>query len=113
VQADDAARSLASGERVLLDAPQTIADGLRASLGTLNFDLIRRYCRGIMTVSEEEIVAAMRRFLECTKLLIEASSAVPVAALLARRLPGDYRRVGVIITGGNVDLDRLPWGKSS
>ena len=69
-----------------------------------------RYCRAIVTVSEEEIIAAMRLFLECTKLLIEPSSAVPLAALLAgppaRRT---YQRVGVIITGGNVDLDRLPW----
>jgi threonine dehydratase len=108
-QADDAARSLAGGERVLLDAPETVADGLRASLGALNFELMRRYCRGIFTVSEEEIIAAMRLFLECTKLLIEPSSAVPLAALLAGRLPSAYRRVGVIITGGNVDLDRLPW----
>lgn len=108
-QADDAARSLASGQRILLDAPDTVADGLRASLGVLTFEIARQYCRGIMTVSETEIVSAMRRFLECTKLLIEASSAVPVAALLARRLPAEFRRVGVIITGGNVDLDRLPW----
>ncbi len=108
-QADDAARSLASGKRILIDAPDTIADGLRASLGVLTFDIARRYCRSILTVSEAEIVSAMRRFLECTKLLIEASSAVPVAALLAGRLPAEFRRVGVIITGGNVDLDRLPW----
>jgi threonine dehydratase len=108
-QADDAARSLSGGERVLLDAPETVADGLRASLGVLNFELIRRYCRAIVTVSEEEIIAAMRLFLECTKLLIEPSSAVPLAALLAGRLPATYQRVGVIITGGNVDLDRLPW----
>ena len=108
-QADDAARSLSGGERILLDAPETVADGLRASLGVLNFELIRRYCRAIVTVSEEEIIAAMRLFLECTKLLIEPSSAVPLAALLAGRLPATYQRVGVIITGGNVDLDRLPW----
>ncbi|HZF17699.1 MAG TPA: pyridoxal-phosphate dependent enzyme [Steroidobacteraceae bacterium] len=110
-QADDAARSLAAGERILVDAPDTIADGLRASLGVLTFDIARRHCRAIVTVSEAEIVDAMRRFLECTKLLIEASSAVPVAALLTGRLPPQFRRVGVIITGGNVDLDRLPWRK--
>jgi len=107
--ADDAVRSLATGERVLVDAPETVADGLRASLGVLNFELIRTYCRAIVTVSEGEIIAAMRRFLECTKLLIEPSSAVPVAALIGRHLSADYQRVGVIITGGNVDLDRLPW----
>jgi threonine dehydratase len=111
--ADDAARSLASGERILLDAPETVADGLRASLGALNFQMIRSHCRGIVTVGEDEIIAAMRRFLECTKLLIEPSSAVPVAALLAARLPAEYRRIGVIITGGNVDLDRLPWQGSA
>jgi threonine dehydratase len=108
-EANDAARSFLSGERILLDAPTTVADGLRGSLGVLNFELIRRYCRAIVTVSEEEIIAAMRRFLECTKLLIEPSSAVPVAALLAGRLPASHERVGVIVTGGNVDLDRLPW----
>lgn len=107
--ADDAARSLATGERVLLDAPETIADGLRASLGLITFALVRKYCRGIVTVSEAEIIAAMRRFLECTKLLIEPSSAVPVAAVLAGRLPAELRRIGIIVTGGNVDLDRLPW----
>lgn len=112
-QADDAARSLAGGERIVVDAPQTIADGLRASLGVLTFDYIRRYCRGIVTVTEEEIASAMRHFLECTKLLIEASSAVPVAALLAGRLAPQFRRVGVIITGGNVDLARLPWQQPS
>ena len=109
--ADDAARSLATGGRILVDAPETVADGLRASLGVLNFELIRTYCRAIVTVSEGEIIAAMRRFLECTKLLIEPSSAVPVAALIGHHLSADYRRVGVIITGGNVDLDRLPWQK--
>lgn len=112
-QADDAARSLATGRRVVIDAPDTIADGLRASLGEITFEHVRRFCRGIVTVSEADIVAAMRRFLECTKLLIEASSAVPVAALLARRLPPELRRVGVIVTGGNVDLDRLPWQREA
>ncbi len=107
--ADDAARSLATGERVLLDAPDTIADGLRGSLGVITFVLVHKYCRGIVTVSEAQIIAAMRRFLECTKLLIEPSSAVPIAAMLAGRLPAELRRVGIIITGGNVDLDRLPW----
>jgi len=108
-QADDAARSLARGERIVVDAPQTVADGLRASLSALTFEYARRYCRGIVTVSEEEIIAAMRHFLECSKLLIEASSAVAVAALLAGRLAPQFRRVGVILTGGNVDLARLPW----
>ena len=111
--ADDAARSLATGKRVLLDAPDTVADGLRSSLGLITYELVRKYCRGIVTVSETEIVAAMRRFLECTKLLIEPSSAVPVAAVLARHLPAEMRRVGIIITGGNVDLDRMPWQASA
>ncbi|MGH8262716.1 MAG: pyridoxal-phosphate dependent enzyme [Steroidobacterales bacterium] len=110
-QADDAARSLARGERIVVDAPETVADGLRASLSALTFEYARRYCRGIVTVSEAEIIAAMRHFLECTKLLVEASSAVPVAALLAGRLAPQFRRVGVILTGGNVDLGRLPWQK--
>lgn len=112
-QADDAARSLASGQRIIVDSPDTIADGLRASLGEITFGFVSRWCRGVLTVSEGEIAAAMRLFLECTKLLIEPSSSVPVAALLAKRLPDNYRRVGVILTGGNVDLDRLPWQRAA
>ena len=109
--ADDARRSLQSGTRVMANDPQTIADGLRASLGDLSFALIREHVDDIVTVSEAAIVSAMRRVWEVMKIVIEPSSAVPVAALLEGALPAAGRRIGVILSGGNVDTDRLPWLK--
>jgi threonine dehydratase len=106
---DDAARSLATGVRQPPTGGHTIADGLRTALGALPFEIARRNVADIVTVSEQEIVEAMRLVWEVTKLVIEPSSAVPVAALLERRLPLEGRRVGVILSGGNVDLDALPW----
>ena len=106
---DDAARSLATGVRQPPTGGTTVADGLRTALGARPFEIIRRNVTGIVTVSEAEIVAAMRLVWEVMKIVIEPSSAVPVAALLERRLPAAGRRVGVILTGGNVDLDALPW----
>lgn len=108
-QADDARQSFRRGARVVLDSPDTIADGLRASLGERNFELIHRYADDIVCVEESEIVAAMRFVWERMKLVIEPSSAVPIAALLHRRLELPGQRVGLIVSGGNVDLDRLPW----
>ena len=108
--ADDAARSFAAGERLLQTDPRTIADGLRTSLGELNFAIIHRDVQDIITVSEADIVAAMRLFWEVCKQLIEPSSATVLAAVLAR--PGYFagRRTGLILSGGNVDLDApLPW----
>lgn len=108
--ADDAARSLACGERQPQTDPRTIADGLRTSLGELNFAIIRRDVEAIVTVSDAQIVSAMRLVWELTKQVIEPSSATVVAALLAE--PGRFggQRVGAILSGGNVDLDLpLPW----
>ncbi len=114
VGADDAARSLAAGERILQTDPITIADGLRTSLGELTWPILRDHLDAIETVREEEIVAAMRLFWERTKLLIEPSSAVAVAVILSGRFPARRpARVGVILSGGNVDLDRLPWARSA
>ncbi len=107
--ADDAWQGFRSGNRVILDAPETIADGLRASLGQLNFDLIGRYVDDIVRVEEASIVRAMKTVWERMKILIEPSAAVPVAALLDRQIDVDGLRVGVILSGGNVDLDGLPW----
>ena len=106
---DDAARSLATGVRQPPTGGTTVADGLRTALGVRPFEIIRRNVTDIATVSDEQIVAAMRLVWEVMKIVIEPSSAVPVAALLERRLPAAGRRVGVILTGGNVDLDALPW----
>lgn len=107
-QADDAYQSFRSGERRALNAPQTIADGLRGSIGVRNFELLRRLVDDVVTVSEADIVAAMRVVLEDLKLLIEPSSAVPVAALLAGKL-GRNGRIGVVLSGGNVDLGLCPF----
>jgi threonine dehydratase len=107
-QADDAYQSFRSGERRAVNAPDTIADGLRGSIGALNFELLRRLVDDVVTVSEPEIVAAMRVVLGDLKLLIEPSSAVPVAALLGGKL-GRGVRVGVVLSGGNVDLDLCPF----
>jgi len=107
--ADDTFRSFRSGSRQSVIAPQTIADGLRATLGSLNFELLRRYVDDVVVVSEREIIEAMRIVLQDFKLLIEPSSAVPVAAALAGKLGREGQRVGIIITGGNVDLDECPF----
>jgi len=107
-QADDAYRSFHSGQRCTATAPQTIADGLRGSIGVRNFELLRSHVDDVATVTEAEIVTAMRVVLGHLKLLIEPSSAVPVAALLAGKL-GAGRRVGVVLSGGNVDLELCPF----
>lgn len=107
--ADDAARSLESGSIEPSVAPRTIADGLLTSLGELTFAVIRRRVEAIVTVGDEAIVEAMRRVWERMKIVIEPSAAVPLAALLAGGLDVAGRRVGIIVSGGNVDLDRLPW----
>jgi threonine dehydratase len=107
--AADAKRSFDTGELQPMPEPRTIADGLRGALGTRTFAVIRTLVDDIVTVSEEDIVQAMRLVWERLKIVIEPSCAVPVAALLAGAVPLDGRRAGVILTGGNVDLDRLPW----
>jgi threonine dehydratase len=109
--ADDAARSKAAGKLIPQTAPRTIADGLLTSLGDLTWPLVRDRVERIVTVTEEEIVAAMRLAWERAKLLIEPSSAVALAGVLSgdfRQLVG-LRRVGVVLSGGNVNLDSLPW----
>jgi threonine dehydratase len=109
--ADDAARSKAEGKLVLQTGPRTIADGLRTSMGDLTWPVLRDQVERVLTVTDEEIVAAMRLAWERGKLLIEPSAAVAVAAVLGdqfRALEG-LNRVGVILSGGNVNLDDLPW----
>jgi threonine dehydratase len=107
--ADDAARSLAAGRIIPQDNPQTIADGLRTSLGELTFAVLSRLADGIATVTEEGIVRAMRATWERMRIVVEASAAVPLACLAERTLDLAGLRIGVIVSGGNVDLDRLPW----
>jgi threonine dehydratase len=111
--ADDAYRSFRSGHLVPSLHPNTIADGLLTSLGDLTFPIIQRYVKDIVLVSEESIVDAMRCLWERMKILVEPSAAVPLGAILSRRLDVAGRRAGVIVSGGNVDLDRLPWSPRS
>jgi len=107
--ADDAARSLRAGRLIADDAPLTVADGLRMPLKPLTFAILRAGAAGILTVEEDAIVAAMRLIWERMKIVVEPSGAVPFAAILARPERFRGRRVGVILSGGNVDLGRLPW----
>jgi threonine dehydratase len=107
--ADDAYRSLRAGRIVPQTDPHTIADGLRSSLGDKTFAVLRSSVDEIATASEEAIVRAMRLLWDKLKMIVEPSSAVPLAMLLERKISLDKLRVGVILSGGNVDLDRLPW----
>jgi len=107
--ADDANRSLRDGVLYPSVNPNTIADGLRTSLSPLTFAIVQKYADGIFTVSEEQIVEAMRLVWERMKIIIEPSSAVPVAALMANRGQFAGQRVGIIISGGNVELGNLPF----
>ncbi len=108
--AADAMRSLRAGRIIPVESPDTIADGLRTSLGQRNFAIIRRLVEDILTVSEDSILAAMRLLWERTKLVVEPSGAVPLAALLEHGPPRGCARVGVVVSGGNVDLDAIMHG---
>ncbi|MFD2532685.1 threonine ammonia-lyase [Gracilimonas halophila] len=107
--ADDAYRSFKSGELIPVKNPDTIADGLRTSLGKLPFSIITEHVDDIVTVPEESIIEAMRYVWERLNMIIEASCAVPVAAVFDGKVDVKGKKVGIIITGGNVDLDNLPW----
>lgn len=107
--ADDAFRSLREGKLLANTNPATIADGLRASLSERTFGIVRQHARGIVTVREEQIISAMRLVWERMKLVVEPSGVVPLAAVLAAPEKFRGQRVGVVLTGGNVDLDKLPW----
>lgn len=107
--ADDAARSFSSGRIEPLPATTTIADGLRTQLAPRTLAAIRAHVDAIGTASEAAIVQAMRMSWEKLKILVEASSAVPLACLLERTLEVAGARVGIVLSGGNVDLDTLPW----
>ena len=107
--ADDAAQSFRAGRRIVTEKKFTIADGLRTNIGEPNFAIVQRCVDDIVTVSEEAIVSAMRTIWETMKIIIEPSAAVPYAAILESVIDVDGKRVGIILTGGNVDLDALPW----
>jgi len=106
---DDAAQSFRAGRRIVTKKKFTIADGLRTNIGEPNFVIVQRHVDDIVTVSEEAIVSAMRTIWETMKIIIEPSAAVPYAAIVEERINIAGKRTGVILTGGNVDLDALPW----
>jgi threonine dehydratase len=110
-QADDAYQSFMRKQFIPSVSPDTMADGLRTSLGTLTYPIILSHVNEIVTVSEKSIVQAMRFIWERMKIVIEPSSAVPVAALIEKKIDVRNKRAGIIISGGNVDLDHLPWIK--
>jgi threonine dehydratase len=107
--AADAIESLRRGERVTDIVPNTICDGLRAGIGAVNFELLQEFRINVLPVSDAETIAAMRLIFERLKLVIEPSSATVLAAVLRHREHFAGKRVGLILSGGNVDLDRLPW----
>jgi threonine dehydratase len=113
--ADDAARSFAAGRIILSEKPKTIADGLLTSLGDKTFAEIQRHVDDIVTVSEESIVQAMRLIWEVLKTIVEPSGAVAYAAVVEGKVgdkgdvEGKSRNIGIILSGGNLDLERLPW----
>lgn len=108
-EADDAYRSLQSGKIEGNETVNTIADGLKTTLGDVNFPIIKEYVAGITRVSEEEIISAMRLVWERMKIIIEPSSAVTLAALISEKVSFQNQKVGILISGGNVDLDHLPF----
>lgn len=109
VNADDAARSFKAGHIIADDAPDTIADGLKVPLKDLTWHFVSNYVTDILTATEEEIVDAMKLTWTHMKIIIEPSCAVPLAVILKNKDIFAGKKVGVIITGGNVDLDKLPW----
>ena len=109
--AADTKLSFESAARQPVDHPSSIADGLLAYVGDMTFSVIRRLVDGISTVSEKDIAAAVRSFLEVMKIVVEPSGAVGYAAIAAKTAEVEGLRVGIILSGGNLDLERTPWLK--
>ena len=107
--ADDAKRSFDSGKLIEQTNPTTIADGLLTSLGVLNFAIIQQHVDDILTTSESTIIEAMRLIWQHMKIIVEPSAAVPLAMLLEHSLDLSGKRIGIILSGGNIDIDHLPW----
>jgi threonine dehydratase len=109
LNADDAYRSLQEGKILPSLHPKTIADGLLTSLGSKTFPLIREYVHSIITVQEESIIKAMRLIWERMKIIVEPSAAVALAAILEQKKNFAGQKVVIILSGGNIDLDKIPW----
>lgn len=109
LNADDAARSFRAGHIIADDAPDTVADGLKVPLKDLTWHFVSNHVTDIFTATEQEIIDAMKLIWKRMKIVMEPSSAVPLATILKNKEIFEGKRVGIIITGGNVDLDHLPW----
>ena len=108
VTADDTRQSFLKGERVSIPPPPTIADGLRVQIpGKLTFPIVQKLADDVLTVSDEEIIETLRFMLFRMKILVETSGVTAAAAVMFKKLPADARRVGVILSGGNIDPDLL------
>ncbi|MEC8042142.1 MAG: pyridoxal-phosphate dependent enzyme, partial [Pseudomonadota bacterium] len=107
--ADDAYRSFKAGHIIADDAPKTIADGLLVPLKDLTWHFVSNHVSEIYTASEAEIIDAMKLIWKHLRIVMEPSSAVPLACILKNKEAFAGKRVGLIVTGGNVDLDKLPW----
>jgi threonine dehydratase len=107
--ADDAYRSFKSGKFIPSDNPNTIADGLKTSLGKITFPIVMSNVDDILTVSEENIIKSMKVIWERMKIIVEPSGAVPFGVILQNTKMFENRKIGIIVSGGNVDLDNLPW----
>ena len=105
---DDTRQSFLKGERVSIPPPPTIADGLRVQIpGKLTFPIVQKLAEDVLTVTDEEIIATLRFFLFRMKILVETSGATAAAAVMFGKLPADVKRVGVVLSGGNIDPDLL------
>ena len=105
---DDGLRSLREGKIIRISPPRGLPEGALAThVGALNFEMMRRYVHDIVTVSDDDIIAAMQFFASRMKIVVEPTGSMPLAALLRGKLPVQGKRVGVVVSGGNVDLDRL------
>jgi threonine dehydratase len=108
VTADDTRQSFLKGERVSIPPPSTIADGLRVQIpGKLTFPIVQKLADDVLTVSDEDIIETLRFMLFRMKILVETSGATAAAAVMFKKIPADVRRVGVILSGGNIDPDLL------
>ena len=107
--ADDTFRSIQTGEIKSNISTNTICDGLRAQIGTITFPLIKEMVDGILTISEEDIIKSMRIILDRMKIIVEPSCSIALAAILKNKKIFKDKKVGIILSGGNIDLDQLPW----
>ena len=108
-EADDTFRSIKSGTIQVNQSTNTICDGLRAQIGTITFPIIKENVEGILTIEEQDIIDSMKLIWETMKIIVEPSCAITLAAILKNKKIFQGKKVGLIISGGNVDLKNLPW----